>query len=136
MPPVPLTVRRAAEAGWIDGIMIPKGTMFTIPIRPVNTWKAIWGEDAEEYHPHRWLNLPKDYHPSFSMLSFIAGPHACIGKTMSIIEMKAVLASLIAHFEFEPAYPGQVAKPAAAITMKPTDGMPLCVRRVAIHSSE
>lgn len=29
------------------------------------------------------------------MLSFIAGPHACIGKTMSIIEMKAVLAWVI-----------------------------------------
>lgn len=26
------------------------------------------------------------------MLSFIAGPHACIGKTMSIIEMKYILA--------------------------------------------
>lgn len=32
MPPVPLTVRKATEAGWIDGIMIPKGTMFTIPV--------------------------------------------------------------------------------------------------------
>lgn len=42
------------------------------------------------------------------MLSFIAGPHACIGRTMSIIEMKAVVASVIANFEFEPAYEGQL----------------------------
>ncbi|EKM75454.1 hypothetical protein AGABI1DRAFT_132240 [Agaricus bisporus var. burnettii JB137-S8] len=130
MPPVPLTVRIAKETGVIDGIVIPKGTMFYIPIRVVNTWKVIWGEDAEEYHPERWLNLPKTYNSMFSLLSFIAGPHACIGKTMAINEMKAVLSGLIVNFEFEPAYEGQKAKPAAAITMKPTDGMPLRVRRV------
>ncbi|PPQ77754.1 hypothetical protein CVT25_011188 [Psilocybe cyanescens] len=117
MPPVPLTVRVAAKTEYIDGVLIPKGTLFWIPIRIVNTWKKIWGEDAEEFNPARWLNLPKDYHPTFSMLSFIAGPHACIGKTMAIIEMKAVLAALIVNFEFEPAYFGQVAKPAAAITI-------------------
>ncbi|KAF8875065.1 cytochrome P450 [Infundibulicybe gibba] len=130
MPPVPVTGRVAAKTDYVDGILVPKGTLFYIPIRVVNTWKVVWGEDAEEFNPGRWLNLPKDFHPSFSMLSFIAGPHACIGKTMSIIEMKAVLAALITNFEFEPAYVGQVAKPAAAITMKPTDGMPLRVRRV------
>ncbi|KAF9567301.1 cytochrome P450 [Agrocybe pediades] len=128
MPPVPLTVRVAAKTDYIDGVLVPKGTLFYIPIRVVNTWKELWGEDAEEFNPGRWLNLPKDYHPTFSMLSFIAGPHACIGKTMSIIEMKAVLAALIVNFDFEPAFDGQIAKPAAAITIKPTDGMPLRVR--------
>jgi len=135
MPPVPLTVRIAKETGVIDDIVIPKGTMFYIPIRPVNTWKAIWGEDAEEFHPERWLNLPPSYHPSFSMLSFIAGPHACIGKTMAIIEMKAILAGLIVNFEFDLGYEGQKAKPSAAITMKPADGMPLRVRRVSNRQS-
>ncbi|KAL0571358.1 hypothetical protein V5O48_008331 [Marasmius crinis-equi] len=131
MPPVPLTVRKAAKTDYVEGILVPKGTLLWIPIRVVNTWKGIWGEDAEEFRPDRWLNLPKDYHPSFSLLSFIAGPHACIGKTMAIIEMKAVLAALIAEFQFEPAYEGQKAHPAAAITMKPTDGMPLKVKRAS-----
>ncbi|KAG6821441.1 hypothetical protein H0H93_010165 [Arthromyces matolae] len=51
------------------------------------------------------------------MLSFLAGPHACIGKTMAIIEMKAVLAALVANFIFEPSVVDQTIKPAAAITM-------------------
>ncbi|KDR83719.1 hypothetical protein GALMADRAFT_236061 [Galerina marginata CBS 339.88] len=135
MPPVPLTARVAAKTDHIDGILVPKGTLLTIPIRIVNTWKEIWGEDAELFNPARWLNLPQNSHSTFSMLSFIAGPHACIGKTMSIIEMKAVLAALIANFEFEPAFLGQVAKPAAAITIKPTDGMPLRVRKVVTPSA-
>ncbi|KAF9269706.1 cytochrome P450 [Marasmius fiardii PR-910] len=136
MPPVPITVRRVAKTDHIEGILVPKGTLIWIPasprasIRVVNTWKQIWGEDAEEFRPERWLNLPKAYHPSFSLLSFIAGPHACIGKTMAIIEMKAVLAALITNYRFEPAYEGQRAHPAAAITMKPTDGMPLRIKKV------
>lgn len=131
MPPVPITVRKAAKTDYIEGILVPKGTLIWIPIRVVNTWKEIWGEDAEVFRPERWLKLPKGYHPSFSLLSFIAGPHACIGKTMAIIEMKAVLAALIVNYRFEPAYEGQKARPAAAITMKPTDGMPLTVKKVS-----
>jgi len=103
-------------------------------IRVINTWKEVWGDDAEEFNPARWLNLPPKYNSSFSSLSFIAGPHACIGKTMSIIEMKAVLGALITNFEFEPAYADQVPQPTAAVTMKPKDNMPLRVRRVGPSS--
>ncbi|SJL03999.1 related to Cytochrome P450 [Armillaria ostoyae] len=131
MPPVPLTVRKTAKTDYIEGVLVPKGTLLHICIRNVNTWQTIWGEDAEEFRPERWLNLPKTYNPAFSLLSFIAGPHGCIGKTMAIIEMKAVLAALITNFEFEPAYDGQQAQPSAAITMKPADGMPLRIRRVS-----
>ncbi|KAG6831946.1 hypothetical protein H0H92_006547 [Tricholoma furcatifolium] len=123
LPPVPLTVRTTTQDDYVDGILVPKGTLLTIPIRIVNTWKVLWGEDAEEFNPSRWLNLPKDYNPVFSMLSFLAGPHACIGKTMAIIEMKAVLAALVANFEFEPSFVGQTIKPAAAITMNFRQGL-------------
>ncbi|KAJ8523234.1 hypothetical protein ONZ45_g289 [Pleurotus djamor] len=116
-PPVPMTFRQAAKTDYIEGIEVPKGTLLYIPIRVVNTWKDIWGENAEEFYPPRWKSLPKDYTPTLSFLSFIAGPHACIGKTMAIMEMKAVLASLIANFSFEPAYEGQVSHPTAAVTM-------------------
>lgn len=129
MPPIPTTVRKTATTDYIDGVLVPEGTLLQICIRQINTWKHVWGEDAEEFRPERWFNLPKAYNPSYSHLSFISGPHSCIGKTMAIIEMKAVLASLILNFDFDPAYPGQEAKPASAITMKPTDGMPLTVRR-------
>ncbi|KAK0188943.1 cytochrome P450 [Armillaria mellea] len=129
MPPIPTTVRKTATTDYIDSVLVPEGTLLQICIRQINTWKHVWGEDAEEFRPERWFNLPKAYNPSYSHLSFLSGPHSCIGKTMAIIEMKAVLASLILNFDFDPAYPGQEAKPASAITMKPTDGMPLTVRR-------
>ncbi|KAJ7223114.1 cytochrome P450 [Mycena pura] len=131
LPPVPLTIRVAEKTDYIGGVLVPKGTVIYIPIRVINTWKEVWGDDAEEFHPARWLSLSKAYNPVFSHFSFITGPHACIGKTMAVNEMKAVLVALIANFEFAPAYPGQIAHPAAAITMKPSDNMPLRVTRVA-----
>ncbi|KAG6821440.1 hypothetical protein H0H93_010164 [Arthromyces matolae] len=48
LPPVPLTVRVTTKDDIVDGVRLPKGTMLTIPIRVVNTWKVVWGEDAEE----------------------------------------------------------------------------------------
>ncbi|KAF9005232.1 cytochrome P450 [Cyathus striatus] len=130
LPPVPMTFRQAGKTDHIDGVLVPKGTIFYVPIRVINTWKELWGEDAEEYRPDRWLTLPQSYHPSLSLLSFISGPHACIGKTMSIIEMKAILLVLISNFDFDPGYDGQIAHPTAAITMKPKDNMPLRVTRI------
>ncbi|KAI0059660.1 cytochrome P450 [Artomyces pyxidatus] len=126
-PPAPTTQREAGKSDWIDGVYVPKGTHLSIPIRAINMNRDIWGPDAEEFRPERWLALPKAYDPNFSMMAFIAGPHACIGKTMSISEMKAVLATMLVNFEFAPAYAGQVAVPKSAITMKPADNLPLLV---------
>ncbi|KAJ7915751.1 cytochrome P450 [Mycena leptocephala] len=117
LPPVPQTVRIAEKTDSIEGVLI----------RVINTWKPVWGEDAEEFHPARWLNLPEAYNPTFSQFSFITGPQGCFGKTMAVSEMKAVLAALIANFEFAPAYAGQVAHPTAALSMRPDDNMPLRV---------
>ncbi|KAJ6524320.1 cytochrome P450 [Mycena capillaripes] len=130
LPPVPQTVRVAGKTDYIEGVLVPKGTNINIPIRVINTWKQVWGENAEEFHPARWLNLPEAYNPTFSQFSFITGPHGCFGKTMAVSEMKAVLAALITNFEFAPAYVGQIAHPTAALTMKPDDNMPLRVSRI------
>ncbi|KAJ7172776.1 hypothetical protein C8R43DRAFT_977558 [Mycena crocata] len=40
-----------------------------------------------------------------------------MGKTMAVVEMKAVLIALIANFEFAPAYQGQVRCSKTAVTM-------------------
>ncbi|KAJ7280421.1 cytochrome P450 [Mycena rebaudengoi] len=130
LPPVPMTIRIAQQDEYVGDVFVPKGTQIYIPIRVINTWKDVWGPDAEEFRPARWLDLPAAYNSTFSQFSFIAGPHGCIGKTMAVVEMKAVLVALIANFEFTPAYAGQVARPATAITMKPEDGMPLRITRV------
>lgn len=113
-PPVPMTIRKAGKSDHIEGVFVPKGTLLYIPIRVINTHTGFWGADAEAFRPERWADPPAGAH---TFQSFINGPHHCIGRTMAIVEMKAVLALVVAHFAFEPAYEGQVAHPTAAVTM-------------------
>lgn len=66
MPPVPQTVRVAAQDQMVDGYLIKKGTAIAFSVRgskarmfrgglhplqifAVNTWQEFWGPDAEEY---------------------------------------------------------------------------------------
>lgn len=33
LPPVPMTFRQAAKTDYIDGVLVPKGTIFYVPVR-------------------------------------------------------------------------------------------------------
>ncbi|TKY88370.1 hypothetical protein EX895_002722 [Sporisorium graminicola] len=129
-PPVPRTVRIASKASYIDGVYVPKNTMLPISNRAINTDPHVWGPDAEQFKPERWFNLPEKYDRTFSMITFIAGAHACIGRTMSYLEMKAVICVLVSNFKFEPISKDQSPIMDTLITMKPKGGLPLKVSRV------
>ncbi|KAJ7714562.1 cytochrome P450 [Mycena olivaceomarginata] len=92
-----------------DSLPIPKGQMIHIPILAINTDKEIWGEDSTEFKPERWEKLPDAVSeiPGVwaNLLTFFAGPHNCIGFRFSLVEMKALLFTLIRAFEFQQTRP-------------------------------
>ncbi|EJC99782.1 cytochrome P450 [Fomitiporia mediterranea MF3/22] len=93
----------------IREIFVPKGTEVYASILNANTSKEIWGDDADQWKPSRWLNplpesvanakLPGVYS---QMMTFAGGSRACIGFKFSEMEMKMVLSVLIRNFVFEP----------------------------------
>ncbi|KAJ7115674.1 cytochrome P450 [Mycena epipterygia] len=104
---------------------IPKGQMIHIPIWAVNTDKEIWGEDANEFIPERWENLPEAVSdiPSVwaNQLTFFAGPTNCIGFRSALVEMKVLLFTLIRAFELAPAVPkGGIGPSAEGLIQRPT----------------
>ncbi|KAJ7800629.1 cytochrome P450 [Mycena olivaceomarginata] len=99
-----------------DSLVIPKGQRIHIPILAINTDKEIWGEDATEFKsvlnnhaPERWENIPASVSdiPGAEQTSspFFAGPHNVSGSAFPLVEMKALLFTLIRAFEFEQAVP-------------------------------
>ena len=51
---------RGVDGTMIHEILVPKDTAVVIGILSSNRSKAIWGEDAEEWKPERWLKpLPE-----------------------------------------------------------------------------
>ncbi|KAI0754283.1 cytochrome P450 [Daedaleopsis nitida] len=92
---------RGRDGSLIHEIPVPKDTTVIIGIRSSNQNKAIWGEDALEWKPERWLSplpatvteakIPGIYS---HLMTFLGGGRACIGFKFSQHEMKIVLAVL------------------------------------------
>ena len=47
---------RGVDGTLMKEIIVPKGTEVEIAIYTCNRNKSIWGEDALEWKPERWLN--------------------------------------------------------------------------------
>ncbi|KAK7695516.1 hypothetical protein QCA50_000152 [Cerrena zonata] len=99
---------RGKNGQMINEIPLPKNTTVMMGLWGSNINPAVWGEDAEEFKPERWLsNLPDtvtDAHiPGVyaNLMTFLGGGRACIGFKFSQLEMKVVLSILIEHFRFE-----------------------------------
>ncbi|KAJ7226177.1 cytochrome P450 [Mycena rebaudengoi] len=117
-----------------DSLPIRKGQQIYIPLLAVNTDKALWGEDAAEFKPERWDELPEAVKaiPSVwsNLMTFFAGPHSCIGFRFS-----ALLFTLIRTFEFELAIPaseigntGILQRPFVLAERSKGDQMPMIVK--------
>ncbi|CCO30019.1 Cytochrome P450 3A6 [Rhizoctonia solani AG-1 IB] len=92
----------------IREIQVKKGTIVYISIKEANRSKETWGEDADVFRPERWLEkLPESISEAktsgvySSMMTFSAGPRACIGFKFSLLELKTVLSTLVRSFKFE-----------------------------------
>jgi len=53
--PFATPVRSADGKSEIKEIIVPKGTIIHVSIGGMNRSRAIWGEDAKEFKPERWL---------------------------------------------------------------------------------
>ncbi|CAG8639017.1 745_t:CDS:2, partial [Racocetra fulgida] len=83
--------------------LIPPGidTPLWIPVYAIHHDPLIWGDDAEDFNPSRWLDpevKSKITHTNF--LPFGAGPKSCLGMKMAYLEFKCLLAVIIRNFEF------------------------------------
>ena len=51
---------RGKDGNMINEVTIEKGTMTIVAIRACNRNKSLWGDDAHEWKPERWLSpLPE-----------------------------------------------------------------------------
>ncbi|KIK04023.1 hypothetical protein K443DRAFT_676331 [Laccaria amethystina LaAM-08-1] len=139
---IPLAIPFTDKKGVVHHeIRIKKGQSFSIPIIQINRSRSIWGEDAFEFKPERWESLPESASsiPGVwgNMLTFISGPRSCIGYRFALVELKALLFTLVRAFEFELAVPVKdIVKRSSGLVHRPVlltdpDGgnqMPLIIR--------
>lgn len=126
-PPVPF-MRRIVKStdAELNGIILPNNTYVTTCPWSLNRSNAIWGPDAAEFKPERWLTTELDISNSipvssgtstdpssyrldptggtndvYAVISFSHGARSCIGERFAKAEMLALLAALVGRYEWK-----------------------------------
>ena len=108
-PPVAVTAREASHDTTILGTHIPKGTRIVIAPWATNHDPSLWGPDAGEFNPERWM--PKfegdksaasgGAKSNYAFMTFLHGPRSCIGLGFTRAEFACLLAAWVGRHEFE-----------------------------------
>ncbi|KAF2157494.1 cytochrome P450 [Myriangium duriaei CBS 260.36] len=136
-PTVPITVRQAVRPTELCGQYIPAETQIILSPWAINRSSELWGPNADQFVPDRWINL--DGKPNnnggarsaYAQLTFLHGPRSCIGANFAKAELRCITAMFVKAFNVELADPKAEVVPAGVITTKPRDGMHL--RLTPIH---
>jgi hypothetical protein len=117
-PAVAMLLERYVPEGGLalpDGSLVPAGSIVGINPYIVGRNKSVWGEDAEEFRPERWLrDETRETEDAFqerllSMnkadLSFGGGSRSCIGKHLGLLEVYKVIATLVSRYDIKLAHP-------------------------------
>ncbi|KAH7400489.1 cytochrome P450 [Cadophora sp. MPI-SDFR-AT-0126] len=99
-PPVPTGLLRTVpkNGDTVDGYLVPGGTAVS-----VGSWAASHNEnnfrDADSFIPERWIDRAYDSDLKKAAQPFSLGPRGCIGKHLSYLEMRIILARLLWNFD-------------------------------------
>jgi len=103
-PSVPLNGRRATRdttiplGGGPDGkspVFVPKGTGVDYSVHIMQRRKDIWGEDAWDFKPERWVGRKAGW----EFLPFNGGPRICLGQQFALTEAGYVIVRLLQKFD-------------------------------------
>ena len=126
--------RISCDRDSLSGWSIPAGQVVGITLNPLHRNPEYFGENAEEFHPERYLEAEfatvatasssevqrecplKRFLPShgkntpsrtkagiYLPLTFGDGARKCLAEHFAMYEMKVVLATMLYHFDFQPA---------------------------------
>ncbi|KAL5571498.1 hypothetical protein UlMin_021095, partial [Ulmus minor] len=86
-----------------DGYHVRKGDMVAYQPYAMGRMEFLWGEDAEQYRPDRWLNEDGTFQPEspFKFTAFQAGPRICLGREFAYRQLKIFAAVLLSCFVFK-----------------------------------
>ncbi|KAL7934334.1 putative cytochrome P450 monooxygenase [Trichoderma chlorosporum] len=93
-----------------DGRILPRGTHVAISPWMTHFDKSVFGSDAREFNPGRWLQTPGETDEGFEErlrnmkradLSWGYGNRNCIGKNIALCEMLKLVATLYSLFDIK-----------------------------------
>ncbi|KAH6910598.1 cytochrome P450 [Coprinopsis sp. MPI-PUGE-AT-0042] len=132
---------RGTDGKDITELFVRKGLTIFISIIGWNRNRDVWGLDALEWKPERWLNdLPRAVTDAkvpgvySNLMTFLGGSRGCIGFKFAQLELKMLLFNLLDQLKFSPSkkemfWRGSIVTPAIDLA-KIRPELPLVVERV------
>lgn len=101
-----------------SGITVPAGSILVVPLPLMQMDASVWGNDATQFNPHRFLekdsdlggvprgsneiNLFAELAKTESFLPFGSGSRACVGQKYVMLAISMLIASLLRNYEVQP----------------------------------
>jgi enediyne biosynthesis protein E7 len=123
-PPTWRLARTAVAADAIGGHRIPAGAIIVLSPYLLHRHPAYWDE-PEAFAPERFLRAggaPPPTRPRFAYLPFGAGPRACIGSQLALLELRLVVAMVARQFRLT-LVPGHPVTVEPLSTLRPRHGL-------------
>lgn len=97
-PGMGLAPRAALEDDEIGGYFIPKGSILNIAFYFTLRHPDFW-ENPERFDPDRFLPDRVSARPKYAYMPWGAGGHACIGKSLAVMESVMILSAISRRFQ-------------------------------------
>ncbi|KAK6949096.1 hypothetical protein Daesc_009169 [Daldinia eschscholtzii] len=92
--------RDVPEGGMtIDGHYVPGGVVVGTSSWVIHRVQEIWGPDAEEFRPERWLEKENEGTMKRFFFAFGGGSRTCIGRHISWLEISKLVPTLLICFD-------------------------------------
>lgn len=104
-----------------SGVTVPARSILVVPLHLVQMDASVWGDDADQFNPHRFLkrdidlgeilgapkgstriNISSECTKAESFLPFGSGSRACVGQKFVVLAISMLIASLLRSYEVQP----------------------------------
>jgi cytochrome P450 len=133
-PPSPNVQRQALEDVAAEGkssaaaaaVVIPRGTNMWVDVVAMHHDVELWGDDAHEFRPERFGRDPVQggCRHRMGFLPFGFGGRICVGRNLTAMEYRVVLAMLLRRFRVSVA-PEYRHAPKIMLSLRPSNGIQL-----------
>lgn len=101
-PSVPMELKMVKNDDILpDGTWVPAGSYVSYSPYCQGRVDLVWGADANEYRPERWINEEGVFErkSQYKFIAFNAGFRLCLGMDMALLEIKTMAALLLSKYK-------------------------------------
>ncbi|CAH8273839.1 unnamed protein product [Arabidopsis lyrata] len=113
-----------------SGHKVEANSKIIICLKALGRMRAVWGDDALEFKPERWVSEKGSlrHEPSFKFLSFNSGPRTCLGKHLAMTQMKMVAMEILQNYDIK-VIKGQKIEPVLGFILSMKHGLRITITK-------